>query len=228
MISHLFGFLTRKLTCTSSPDGRKGRCLGRENRDKGWVERGRCQGSSWDGGCTVTESERTRPKDRRRLMWLLVADLPAVEHDLFFSKFVPMRHSWSKFTPDESLPFFGKQPKCHSAGLRGRGMRRKGQKGKDAEIDWRTELAEGQKCDLNGEVWGNKESILIKWNTQCCTVSNSLTLYLYLSSYLPSLHSSIVSSPIFPGFVKRYKTTNVYIDYLSAVHPRQRTYRCIS
>lgn len=81
MISHLFGHQTRRLTCALSPGGRKGRSLGRENWDKGWVERGRWQASSWDDGWT--ESGRTRPKDRQRLTWLLVSDSPKMKLGLF-------------------------------------------------------------------------------------------------------------------------------------------------
>lgn len=48
------------MTWVSSPSGRKGRHLGRENRDKGWAERGRWRTGSWDAGLTVEDSERTR------------------------------------------------------------------------------------------------------------------------------------------------------------------------
>lgn len=51
------------------------------------------------------------------------------------------------------------------------------------------ELVEGQKFDLNGEVWGNKENILVKWNKllhclQCHHVF--LTRFVSLSVFLVS------------------------------------------
>lgn len=162
LISHLFGHPTRRVTWVASPGGRKGRRLGRENWDKGWAERGRWRGGSWD----VADSKRTRLKTdtdggwRDPRFWTRqnrTAD--------FFSRPIPPRHSRSEFNFGESLESFGKQARMsRRQRTGGQGMRRESERGMDGGTYWRRRLAGGQKCDLNGEVWGNEQKLLTRWN----------------------------------------------------------------
>lgn len=93
MISHLFGHKTRRVTCASSPGGRKGRHLGRENRDKGWAERGRRRSSSWDA---VADSERQTLTAADVIASLRTRQADWREGGLLFSESVPLRRSRKK------------------------------------------------------------------------------------------------------------------------------------
>lgn len=100
---------------------------------------------------------------RQTLTWSPRFRLAYIGEQPFPPESVPLRRSRREFKTNESLESFGKWPgMSRRRGCEDGAWEERGRRGRMERRDWRRELAGGQKCDLNGEVWS--KTFYEKWN----------------------------------------------------------------